>query len=387
MPLLDVQRRIARTGAIRLGNQVPIGGTYANGKPKTRPNKLDSFRITSPHRSVMDAVAALFGGIVTPWAGASGPEFEVITTVRELPVLVPQQVIDPNYELWGNKYKDRCCDGKTERLRGIPCLCAQWDNHQHKYWKGSCSICGISENWGGAPHEHHFEFGSCVVCGSRRPCKPTTRVSVMIRGVPSAGVFKVESHGINAAMDLPGFADIIAQAPVPLPARLAMEFVDQLRLVPDPRGDRTEARKFWVPRLLFDWLTPDMAYAGSGQLETAARAQLAVSSTPTELPALGAAPAASEPDEKRLTAADVMALAGKCVNIPQVQQLWKDAAHAGVLTTEVSAALTATANALKDAAAKPDAEREVVDAEIVDDPMWPEVAQPGRGRRAEGEAA
>lgn len=383
MPLLDAQRRHARTGVIRLGNRVPTGGTDRNGNPKTRPNKLDTFRITSPHRTVIQAVASQFGGTVQSWNGGNGPEFEVITTVRELPVLVPQQVIDPNYELWGNKIKQRFCDGQTERIRNEPCLCAQWDNHNHVYYgkpgNRACQICGLNETWQGQPHTHQYEHGFCVECGCRRPCKPTTRVSVMIRGVPSIGVFKVESHGINAAMGLPASADLIAQAPVPLPMRLVMEYVDQLRLIVGPNGaERTEARKFWVPSLLIDWLTPDMAYVGSAQLEQAARQQIAISGTPAqELQAIEAAPI----EEPQLTLAEIQQRAKGCASIPEVQRLWRYSATAGALDTEASKVLTARAEELKLAAAKKasaqacDRATEVVDAELVED--WPAVAKAG----------
>jgi hypothetical protein len=372
MPLIDVQRRHVRTGAIRLGNRVPVSGS-----DKTRPNKLDSFRITSPHRAVIQAVASQFGGTVRPWVGGHGPEFEVITTVRELPVLLPQQLIDPNYELWGNKINQRLCDGQTERIRNTPCLCAQWDNHRHSFYGRSgsraCQICGLDESWLGQPHTHQYEHGLCVECGCRRPCKPTTRVNVMIRGVPSIGVFKVESHGINAAMDLTGFADLIAQTTIPLPARLVMEYVDQLRLMIGSNGqERTEARKFWVPRLFIDWLTPDMAYMESAQLEQAARAQIAISGAPAqELQAIESAP-----EEPQLTADDIRKRAGACESIPEVQQLWKQVAAAKALDTEASKILTNRADELKlSTTPTPD----VVDAGLVEE--WPETARPGGGRR------
>jgi hypothetical protein len=384
MPLIDTQRRLGRTGAIRLGNRIPTGGTGRNGKPKTRPNKLDTFRVTSPHRVVADAVSQLFGGTVAQWSGPSGPEFEVITTVRELPILVPRQNIDPNYEMWGNRFKSRLCDGATERLRGTPCLCRRFDNHEHSWWKGVCGVCGVSESWRGEPHEHDYESGFCVTCGCRRPCKPTTRVNVMIRGVPASGVFKVESHGINAAAELPGFADMISQAPVPLPARLTMRYVDSLRLVVKPGGaETTESRKYWVPELNFDWLTPDMAYAGSGQLEQAARAQLEISG-PQTLQAIGAAPErpaddTRQDDDQKLTPSKVAEIAVKCTNVAQVQQLWREAAADGVLNLEVSDMLTARAAELtpnQPARGKQD-DDEPVDAVIVDEDEWPDVAPIG----------
>lgn len=368
MPLIDVQRRIARTGAIRLGNRVPTGGTDRRGNPRTRPNKLETFRVTSPHRAVIEAVASLYGGTVQAWRGPSGPEFEVVTPAKELPVLVPPQQIDPNYELWGNKVRMRMCDGRTERIRSESCLCERFANHDHAYWQGVCTVCGLRQGWAGPGHEHHYEYGYCTTCGCRRPCKPTTRVNVMIRGVPAIGVFKVESHGFHAAAELTGLADMITRAPVPLPGMLGMRLEDQAKLVVNGDGERTESRKFWVPEIRFDWLTPDMAYTGSARLEQAARAQIAASDR-TAL-AIEAAPA--DDDEERLTVDDVKRLIREATNLKQVQQLWRDAHGAGVLDDELSRLLTAKADDFPVATSSD----ETVDGEVVEED-WPEVRPAG----------
>ncbi len=164
MPIADLQRRLTQIGVIRLGNKVLTGGVDRNGNPKSRPAKLDTFRMTSPSQTLIEAVAAEYGGTVQPWAGPSGPEFEVITTVRELPVLVPPQRIDPNYEAWGPGFRSRLCVGVRERLRNGPCLCRLGSNG----------------------HVHDFVAGLCE-CGASRDCKPTVRVSVMRRKIPSIG--------------------------------------------------------------------------------------------------------------------------------------------------------------------------------------------------------
>jgi hypothetical protein len=357
MPLIGVQARISRTGAIRLGHKVATGGTDKLGNPKTRPAKLDRFRVTSPLKTVVESVAGMFGGTCQPWQGPQGPEWEVVTESRELPILVPPQPIDPNYEFWGNRVKLRLCDGRTEMIRKTECLCQRWDNHQHKYWNGNCNICGVAEDWGGPPHEHRYEFGYCSTCGCRRPCKPTIRVSLMIRGIAPVGVFKLESHGINAAQDLPGFADIIAQTPIPLPGTLTMRYVDQSHVVVTDGGERTEARQFWVPQLVFPWLTPDMAYTGAAQLEQAARAQI-TAGTRTDQLAIESSDS-GDPDDKRLRPDDVIRLAAEATNQAQVRQLWRDAATDKALTTEVQQVLTKRASELNGG--------DVVDAEIVDE--------------------
>lgn len=388
MPLIDAQRRHNRTGAIRIGNQVPTGKFHKDGRPKMRPAKLDTFRVTSPHRDVVDAVADLFGGTVVPWEGPKGPEFEVVTRRRELPVLVPRQTIDPNYEMWGNRFRARLCDGARERIRNTPCLCTKWDDHDHDFRFGqNCAVCSVIRGREGAPHQHAYVSGFCSECGRRRACKPTTRVNVMIRGVPSIGVFKVESHGINAATRLPAMADMVAEAPVPLPATLGMRFEDQPRLVVDAGGrESVQVRQFWVPELHWDWLTPDMAYAGSARLEAAARAQIAASGGQEVLPALAAAPHGDDPvdpDEPPLTPDDVRRELAACTNGMQVRELWNRAKASGIRDDRLADELKVKAATLppieqppapREPEPEPDpgppaGEPDVVDAEIVTEKM------------------
>lgn len=363
MPLIDTQRRMHRSGAIRLGNKVPTGGTDRKGNPKMRPNKLDTFRITSPHQHVINAVAQQFGGEVKRWQGQRGPEFEVITAATELHVLVPAQLVDPYYEFWGGRnLLSRRCDGATERLRGEPCLCKRWDNHEHKWWNGKCSICSLPQDWCGEPHNHEYDMGECVICGCRRPCKPTTRVNVMIQGVPEAGVFKVESHGINAAVELPALSEMIQSAPVPLPGIIGMRYEERTRLTFKNGQESVETYKFHVPELRFPWVFPELLFAGSMQLEQAARAQIA---TQPQQQAISATP----DSDGVQTAGQIIAEARECTQLNQIQDIWRKSVRAGVMDQSLAAELTAIGDLLQE-------QDEVVDAEIINDP-WPETAQPG----------
>ena len=364
MPLIDVQRRMYGMGAIRLGNKVPTGRTNQKGEMITRPNKLDTFRITSPHRDVIDLVAKRYGGTVSVWGGAKGPEFETITTVTELPILVPNQIIDPNYELWGNKFRARWCDGARERIRGGPCLCRRWGNHDHKWWNGTCQICKLPQSWEGDPHTHEYVSGQCVTCGCSRPCKPTIRVSVMLQGIP-VGQFKVESHGINAAAELsaPEIVDMVSRTQVPLPAVLAMRFEQQLRLVIRDGKESVETREFYVPEIRFPWILPEMMFAESFQLERAARAQITAGDDAPVLQALTMRPAPTpEQGEETLTAEMVIQRAAKCTTLAALRELWEQARVAGLKDAEASRVLTARGNALS-ASKGP----EVIDAEIVEE--------------------
>jgi len=378
MPIINLQRRLQRAGAIRLGNQLVKKDSSGRpvldhkGYPVMYPNKLDTFRVTSPHREIADAVAERFGGQVLSWRGPKGPEWEVITTCTELPVFVPKQIIDPNYEFWGNKIKVRFCDGAVERIRGVPCLCQRWDNHKHRYNRGRCQFCGLDQRWKGDPHTHEFDQGECVICGCGRLCKPTTRVNVLIQGIPGLGDFKIESHGFNAAVELPTLSEMISTAPMPLPAVLGMRFEERSHMT---KQGEIATRKFYVPELRFPWATPELMFADSRQLEHAARRSLP---SPVVLQAIAATPEsldqADEADEAaQLTREDVLQLIITASNVDTIRGLWTDAGKAGCLDGPMRRLLADRAKELvlledegKEASPCPrDDGDDVLDAEIV----------------------
>lgn len=363
MPIIDAQRRMSNMGAIRLGHRADTGKTDKNGRPILIPTKLSAFRVTSPRRDVADAVARLYGGTVQEWRGQKGPEFEVFTTRSTLPVLVPRQIIDPNYEMWGPNIKLRHCDGQTEKTRKTPCLCAQWDNHEHKWYRGSCNICKVSQKWNGVPHTHEYVNGECEICECSRPCKPTTRLSVMIEGVPDVGVFKIESHGWNAAVELPYLSQLISGINKPLTGVVGMRHEKRVRIVVTDGVETTKTVEFFVPELRFPWLTPEMLYAPSYQLEATVRAQLERANGSAL--ALTAEPAKVERSaDGTLTAGDVVHLAATCETLEHVRALWSRAAEDKVMNTEIAAVLTARGKEIKDVE---DARMGIFDAEVVDD--------------------
>jgi hypothetical protein len=103
MPIIDLQRRMRQLGEIRIGHVVPTGKTRRDGKPGTRPAKLDKFRFTSPSREILAEVANLYGGEVQPWTPANGgpSEFEVYSQANRLPVLIPpNDAVSQWYELY-----------------------------------------------------------------------------------------------------------------------------------------------------------------------------------------------------------------------------------------------------------------------------------------------
>jgi hypothetical protein len=210
VPIKELQQRLTQVGVIRLGEQ----RMSKNNKPY--PAKLDTFRVTSPSKELVEAVAALYGGQVTAWPdGPGGGQWQVTTKATEIPVHVLPQKIDPNYELWGNGFRSRLCDGETERIRNAPCFCA-------------------------VDRAETEANGGTWVRDARRHCKPTTRVSVMLSDVPSLGTFKLESHGWNAAAELPTLAmALLNQVHQPVPAILRTGAARG----PDPQRDRARRRR------------------------------------------------------------------------------------------------------------------------------------------------
>jgi hypothetical protein len=177
-PIIDIQRRLVEVGRIRMGKRAENGA----------PTKLETFRITSRDQSRLTEIAGVYGGDVVPWAEREG-EFEVITATDELPILLlPGQALSQWYELWSAGGCQRRCDGENDVISDGPCVCST-------------------------------ERGD-------RNCKPTTRLSVMLPEIPGLGVWRLESHGYYAAVELSATAGMLEQATAQgqvFPARLRID--------------------------------------------------------------------------------------------------------------------------------------------------------------------
>ena len=183
MPIIDLQRRLREAGRIRIGAQVPT----SNGG--TRPSKLDKFRFTSPDKTSMLSIADLCGGEVRPWEGAPiGEQFELYADCKSLDVLVPPVTLAFSqwYELWSGGGCKRRCDGQTNVINDSPCACDP-DNME---------------------------------------CKPTTRLGVILTAIQGIGIWRLETHGWNAAQELNGAIEVlrvIQNRGAMVPARLLLE--------------------------------------------------------------------------------------------------------------------------------------------------------------------
>jgi len=164
VPIIDVQRRYRELGRLRLGKRGAKGA----------PVRLGTWRFTSPDRRLLDAAAQAFGGEVQKWGSAptEGDQWELESEAAELRVYVPPQDLASSmfYELWSRGGVRRRCDGETEYLAGVDCIC-------NREGKRTCSI--------------------------------TTHLAVMLPQLPDVGVWRVRTSSWNAAAEIPSTVDLL----------------------------------------------------------------------------------------------------------------------------------------------------------------------------------
>jgi hypothetical protein len=285
MAIKDIQRRQAEVGRIRIGNSEDTGRTNKHGAPIRRPAKLEAFRFTSPSKTLIEQVAAVYGGTPAQWQpqGGGAPQWEVYTTADSLPVVVPPNAVSQWYETWAGGMCVLRCDGEREVLRDRPCQC---------------------------PADP----------GDRR-CKPTTRVSLMLDGQPGAGLWRLETHGYYAATELPAMAELLALAGGYVAGRLELDERSARREKADGTG--VETRRWMVPVLHVD-ATPGelLALAGGGRESVGSN---------------GSRPALEAPSP------DFYALANEARSVETVRALWAQAARSGRLDDRLKGHLNARA--------------------------------------------
>lgn len=275
MPILTLQQRLRELGRIRIGQKV------ATAKGGTRPGKLDRFRLTSPSKELLDRVAAKYGGTVQPWTPDGGAgQYEVITDAKRMPIHVPPQPVSQYFELWSGGGCQRRCDGVTELLKDRPCIC------------------------GPDPEQ--------------RQCKPTTRLNVVLSEIEGVGVWRLESHGYYAALELPGVAELLAQTGGYVEAFLGLE---------QRTAKRDGQTRHWMVPTIDLAVTPAALMAGAASVGTA------VAGGPQR-----AAIEAPRPDYLRLAAVAESADA--------VRELYEQAVAAGHMNKAIADALTARAEKL-----------------------------------------
>lgn len=221
--VVDVQRRLAELGRIRLGEKTAKGG----------PKRLGEFRLTSYRQDLIEAAARLYGGEAAPWEDAPNEgAWQVTTTADMLPIIIPPGVhpFSQSYELWKAGGCQRRCDGEFAFVR-----------------QGN----GVRER-------------PCICDADNRECQITTRVNVMLPDLPGVGVWRVESHGWNAALELTTalelFTPVLEQGGF-IRGRLRIE--NRSKKTP---GEGT--RRFVVPVIDVDTTIGQMLDGASGSVQT-----------------------------------------------------------------------------------------------------------------------
>lgn len=336
MPISPIvlQRRHAELGRIRLGDKQPA----SNGQ--TRPNKLSSFRFTSVSERYIRDLAQLYGGDARAWDNNGIPSWEVYTSAKSIPVIAVKGGLSQWMEFWAAGGCIHRCDGENNVLTGEPCDLTE---------KVTMRVRGRE-----------------VQVNPHTEAKPTTRLSLMLPELEAIGVWRLESHGWNAAAEIPAVAELAQYVGDLVPAHLHLV---ERRSVKDGKTSR-----FVVPVL-------DLQI-GTARLREIV-AEKSGTSTPeltgTERPALPAGPTPAAPSADPYAAYfERVAAAADTDDLIEIWDAAKDEhlvgpnAQATERAEQFLAAWKARAHELKPPApaAVPD-EDGVVDAVLVEDTPLP----------------
>jgi hypothetical protein len=203
MPIANLQRQMRTIGRIRTGNQVVSKGG------RRIPNKLGTFRLTSPSSDIVAAAARVYGGEAVRWDNNGSPEWEVVTGTDVMDIVVPPgQIVSQWMELWSGGGCLRRCDGITNSIDGQPC--GSTPTHVGDRTIPPCPL----------------DVPARIAAAAQgAACKTTTRLNVILPELPDLGTWLLESHGYYAAVHLAGAADILSAASakgILLPARLRL---------------------------------------------------------------------------------------------------------------------------------------------------------------------
>jgi hypothetical protein len=289
MPILELQKRARELGRIRIGHQV--SGETQGGRKYTRPAKLDRFRLTCASRPLLEKVAELYGGTVAEWTPKGGTlQWEVITDSKRIPILVPPQPVSQWLETWSGGGCTHRCDGVTNAITGEPC----------------------------DPEDV-----------AHQEARPTTRLNVVLRDVEGVGVWRLESHGWNAALELPTAAEFLSKAGGYIDGHLSLE--ERTSKGINARTGKPETRHFMVPIIEIN-VTPAELMAGRGSFGPPAV------EGPVQAPAIGSAPAAL-PSGPAAEIPDYAAAARAAGSTEEINDIWRAAKAAGHMTDELFAQL------------------------------------------------
>lgn len=205
-PINEIARRMPEAGRIRIGM-----------KSGRAMKAIDTFRLTSPHRDVIEQASTLYGGTPAAWHDPRArvkDQWEVITTTATLPVTVVPNGLSQWYEMWPGPA--RRCDGVTAQVPE-----ARGDDYELVDTPCICRAKNVLE------------------------CQTYTRVTLLLPELPFRGTWRLETKGWNAAQELPGVYEMI-EAFAQQGRMLNAELVLDQRSTVTPTGRK---RNFVVPTL------------------------------------------------------------------------------------------------------------------------------------------
>jgi hypothetical protein len=332
--ILTLQRQAAELGRLRTG-------FYESG----RPQRSETWILTSHEQDYLKAAAELWGGDVHEWKplNANIKQWRLVTKARTIDALLPPgDPLSQYNEMWSGGGCQRRCDGVTEQLAKRPCICLA----QH------------------GPEWYLLKKGTV--------CSATTRLNVLLPEMPDLGVWRAETKSFYAADGLAGQVDTVLQGTGGqgvVPVRLSIQ---QRQVV---RAGQT--KKFpvvmVVPRLA------KLRHALSGPMSMAAALD----------------PHAVERVAIEAPRPDYASDAASALTADDLNDIWRKADTRGELTPELKALLSARSEELKaetvrrprpQVAAEPD-EDGAIDAEVLDDEpadewtrVWSEIGAAARAR-------
>lgn len=248
---------VQSVAAIREAPRIPEAGRIRTGvKGPKAPKALGTFRFTSHHRDLIDALAGLYGGTVQRWdepSAAHPHQWQVITDADRIRIAIPNgDALSQWYEQWSRGGCIRRCDGE---------------------------VCEVASREG--PEEVPCP---CAAEGVRR-CNLHTRLNVIVPDIAFRGVWRLETHSEYAAREIPGMVALVVGAAQRgfTAAELGLEERKVVR--------NGETKRFTIPTLTLAH-TPEELLSGRAQLVGIAAAPA------TPLPALPApAPTLTADDE------------------------------------------------------------------------------------------
>lgn len=175
MPITDIDHRARTLGRIRAGEFDDDTG---------RPTSGTTWRLTSPHRHLLDHAEAIYGGHVEALDRKDTDDrFQLTTNSDTLDVIIPPQDVAAGQ--WWEAYTaaglQARCDGNVV-IDG-----AYFRNHDTDQHPPACVCTNLD----------------------KRRCKPTTRINFILPDLPDVGVWRLTTRSIYAAAEMPTQIDFL----------------------------------------------------------------------------------------------------------------------------------------------------------------------------------